>query len=112
MECEHIGNTVVYTTSNGNTAKITFGKSAVKIDKSYRFTKKERTEILCFIRRRLSMQGIKISLSDMSGEWAAHNVAYAFGVERERTADADLDYFKDKRFYVAAVSVAFGFMGF
>lgn len=107
-----MGNTVVYTTSNGNEAKITFGKSAVKIEKSYRFTKKERIEILCFIRRRLSMQGIKISLSDMSGEWAAHNVAYAFGVERERTADADLDYFKDKRFYVAAVSVAFGFMGF
>ena len=48
----------------------------------------------------------------MSGEWAAHNIAYAFGVERERTADADLDYFKDKRFYVAAVSVAFSFMGF
>lgn len=107
-----MGNTVVYTTSNGNEAKITFGKSAVKIEKSYRFTKKERIEILCFIRRRLSMQGIKISLSDMSGEWAAHNIAYAFGVERERTADADLDYFKDKRFYVAAVSVAFGFMGF
>ena len=111
-ECEHIGNTVIYTTSNGNEAKITFGKSAVKIEKSYRFAKKERTEILCFIRRRLSMQKIKISLSDMSGEWAAHNVAYAFGVERERTADADLDYFKDKRFYVAAVTVAFGFMGF
>ena len=105
------GNTVVYITNSGNAAKITFGKNAVKIEKSYRFTKKERIEILCFIRRRLSMQNVTVSLSDMSGEWAVHNVAYAVGIEHERTADADLDYSKDKRFYVAALSAVFGFMG-
>lgn len=104
-------NTAVYTTSSGNAAKITFGKNAVKIENSYRFTKKERIEILCFIRRCLSVQNVTVSLSDMSGEWAVHNIAYAFGIERERTADADLDYSKDKRFYVAVFSAVCGFMG-
>lgn len=34
----------------------------------------------------------KRSIGSMRREWAAHNLAYALGIRREKTADCDLNY--------------------
>ena len=34
----------------------------------------------------------KRSIGSLRREWAAHNLAYALGINRERTASVDLDY--------------------
>lgn len=104
--------TVTYTTSKGTAAEIVFGENSVKIKNSYLCTKRDRIEILCLIRYRMSVRNKIVSLSDMSGEWAVHNLAHTLGILRERLADVDLDYYGDNRWYIRTLSVIFGFMGF
>lgn len=104
--------TVTYTTSKGTAAEIVFAENSVKIKNSYLCTKRDRIEILCFIRYRMSIRNKIVSLSDMSGEWAVHNFAHTLGILRERSADVDLDYYGDNRWYIKTLSVIFGFMGF
>ena len=102
--------TVTYTTSKGAVAEIVFAENSVK--NSYLCTKRDRIEILCFIRYRMSVRNKIVSLSDMSGEWAVHNLAHKLGILRERSADVDLDYLGDNRWYIKTLSVIFGVMGF
>ena len=104
--------TVTYTTSKGAAVEIVFAENTVKIKNSYLCTKRDRIEILCFIRYRMSEQNKIVSLSNLSGEWALHNLAYTLGAWRERSADVDLDYYGDNRWYIKTLSAIFGFMGF
>lgn len=109
---DHTATTVTYTTSKGTVAEIVFAENSVKIKNSYLCTKRDKIEILCFIRYRMSVRNKIVSLSDMSGEWAVHNLAHKLGILRERSADVDLDYYGDNRWYIKTLSVMFGFMGF
>lgn len=104
--------TVTYTTSKGTAAEIVFAENSVKIKNSYLCTKRDRIEILCFIRYRISTRNKIVSFSDMSGEWVVHNLAYKLDILREHSADVDLDYYGDDRWYIKTLSVIFGFMGF
>ena len=47
---------------------------------------------------------IERSVTDMLGELRLHNALYAVGYKRKNTADADLDYDRDRRWYVNFIS--------
>jgi len=92
-----------------------FGKESVKVVNSY--TAKSRKESLflaVFIRSYASENGYSVTrkVTELYGEYRLHNVLYGLGVAKEHTADSDLDYEKDSRWYINAIGNFIGWMGF
>ena len=98
----------------GKTVNMRFGSSAVKISSSYTYqTKEEIFEIVMFIRFYAEQNGYTVSRSntDLYGEFRLHNILYDMGFYRSYTADADLDYVEDPRWYINAASKLIGWSG-
>lgn len=91
-----------------------FGQTSVKVVESY--TAKSREESLAialFVRERASATGYTVSrkITEIYGEYRLHNILYGLGIKREHTSDSDLDYEKDRRWYVNAMSKFIGWSG-
>ncbi len=97
---------------NGESYTVVFGKCSVQIKDSYKIkTRADRLAVLAVIRNELQAQGLSDrTLTSMEGEWVLHNIAYRLG-ERKSSADVDLDYDRDPRWYVALLSEMLGKTG-
>ena len=88
-----------------------FGKESVRIVNSHVIENKEtQLQTVLFIRKYLSEQTQR-QTTDLLGEFRLHNALYRLGIKRDQTGESDLDYIKDKRWYVDVVSKILGFTG-
>ncbi len=96
----------------GKTYNIAFGENSVRIENSYEITDRaDRLAVLAIINTQLQEQGLsERTITSMEGEWVLHNMAHKV-CENERSADVDLDYTKDSRWYIAITSDILGYMG-
>lgn len=96
----------------GEEYKITFGKNAVSITDSYKVkTRADRLKVIKAIQNELRERGLSTrTTTSMEGEWLLHNIVYQInGVQKAK--DVDLEYEKDKRWYVALPSEVLGLTG-
>ena len=96
--------------SDGETVRLRFNKEAVKAEQSYRVKDRAgQIYLTTFIYSYAREKEIHIErkFTDMLGELRLHNALYAVGYKREQTADADLDFTSDKRWYVNFISTIF-----
>lgn len=96
------------------TVDLYFSCDSAKIHDSYQIERRE--DILCivlFVREYAAEKGYAISRTNVQlyGELRLHNLLYELGIEREHTADSDLDYVRDKRWYVNAAGNFIGWCG-
>ena len=87
-----------------------FDKEVVKAEQSYRVKDRAgQIYLTTFIYSYAREKEIHIErkFTDMLGELRLHNALYAVGYKREQTADADLDFTSDKRWYVNFISTIF-----
>ena len=97
---------------SGEEYKITFGKNAVSITDSYKIkTRADRLKVIKAIQNELRAQGLSTRTTiSMEGEWLLHNIVYQInGLQKAK--NVDLEYEKDKRWYVAVPSEILGLTG-
>lgn len=96
----------------GEEYEIIFGKMSVRVVDSYKANDRaDRLRIIKAIQYELSAQGLSTrETTSMEGEWLFHNIAYATcGIKQAK--DVDLEYDKDKRWYVVLISEILGVTG-
>lgn len=106
---------VILTLNTGKEIALQFGKESVKVVCSYTAkSKEEGLSLVMFIRRYAAQNGYAVSrtVTELYGEMRLHNVLYGLGIAKAHTADSDLEYEKDKRWYINALSKLIGWMGF
>ena len=95
----------------GTEVVLQFGKDSVKVVNSYVIENKEtQLQTVLFIRKYLSKQTPR-QTTDLLGEFRLHNALYRLGIRRQQTGESDLDYIKDKRWYIDVVGKILGLMG-
>ena len=97
-----------------NTVVLHFGADSVRITDSYKVTDRgAMLSVVCFVEDYVwETRGIQTRpKTELYGEFRLHNILYRFGVEREHTAELDLDYIADERWYVNAASKIIGWCG-
>lgn len=96
----------------GEEYKITFGKNAVSITDSYKVkTRADRLKVIKAIQNELRERGLSTrTTTSMEGEWLLHNIVYEIN-GMQKAKDVDLEYEKDKRWYVALPSEVLGVTG-
>lgn len=97
-----------------NTVVLHFGADSVRITDSYKVTDRgAMLSVVCFVEDYVwETRGIQTHpKTELYGEFRLHNILYRFGVEREHTAELDLDYIADERWYVNAASKIIGWCG-
>ena len=111
---EENGN-VSLTLTSGKKIRIRFNEKSATVYQGYTAKRKtESIEIVSFIRWYAEQKGYEVSqaYTEMYGEYRLHNALYRLGYKRKQTGDSDLDYEKDKRWYVSAASKIIGRSGF
>lgn len=111
---EENGN-VSLTLTSGKKIRIRFNEKSATVYQGYTANgKRESIEIVSFVRWYAEQKGYEVSqaYTEMYGEYRLHNALYRLGYKRKQTGDSDLDYEKDKRWYVSAVSKIIGRSGF
>ncbi len=106
---------VVFRLTNGKETTMQFGERSVKVKNAYEANERaEGIEIVLFIRWYADRKGYKVTRKneDVLGEYRLHNYLYELGYKKEQTRDSDLEYDKDKRWYVAVISKIIGWCGF
>ena len=102
------GNGIVeLTMASGEVVRLCFDKNSVKAERSYKVKDRaEQVYLIAFVYFYGRETDIRIerSVTDMLGELRLHNALYAVGYKRKNTADADLDYDRDRRWYVNFIS--------
>lgn len=97
-----------------NTVVLHFGDDSVRIADSYKVTDRgAMLSVVCFVEDYVwETRGIQTRpKTELYGEFRLHSLLYRFGIEREHTAELDLDYIADKRWYVNAASKIIGWCG-
>lgn len=93
--------------ASGEVVRLCFDKNSVKAERSYKVKDRaEQVYLIAFVYSYGRKTDIRIerSVTDMLGELRLHNALYAVGYKRKNTADADLDYDRDRRWYVNFIS--------
>lgn len=105
---------IIYTLNSGEEVEITFASSTVKVNDCYKLQKKERIETLKFIMYYMKENEIttRRTINNLEGELLAHRMSYFLNIKKANAIDADLDYIKDSRWYVNAVTMLFEISGF
>jgi uncharacterized membrane protein YvbJ len=115
--------TFYYTDKNGEveltlndeqTVSMKFTQTRVKIYDSYLAdTREDGLYITLFIHHYAEKKGYEVTKSntEMFGEYSLHNFLYNGNFRRDQTADADIDFLEDRRWYVNAVSTVIGWLG-
>ena len=103
---------VVLTLTNGQKVELVFGKTAVRIIESYRYTE-SISEILLFVREYGSKHGYTLQRNntELLGEFRLHTCLYHTGYYQTQTGIFDWDYGVDPRWYVNAASRILGRCG-
>jgi hypothetical protein len=105
---------VELTLNEEQTVSMKFGKESVKIYDSYLAdTREDSLYITLFVRKYAEGKGYEVTKTntEMLGEYSLHNFLYNGNFKRDQTADADLDYAADRRWYVNAFSTVIGWLG-
>ena len=111
---EENGN-VSLTLKSGKEITIRFSEKSATVYQGYTANgKRESIEIVSFVRWYAEQKGYKVSqaYTEMYGEYRLHNALYRLGYKRKQTGNSDLDYEKDKRWYVNGISKIIGRSGF
>lgn len=111
---EENGN-VSLTLTSGKKIRIRFNEKSAIVYQGYTAKgKTESIEIVSFIRWYAEQSGYEVrqSYTEMYGEYRLHNALYRLGYKRKQTGNSDLDYEKDKRWYVSVASKIIGRSGF
>ena len=111
---EENGN-VSLTLKSGKEITIRFSEKSATVYQGYTANgKRESIEIVSFVRWYAEQKGYEVSqaYTEMYGEYRLHNALYRLGYKRKQTGDSDLDYEKDKRWYVNGISKIIGRSGF
>lgn len=98
----------------GNTVVLHFGADSVRITDSFKIIDRDAMlSVVCFVEDYVwETRGIQTRpKTELYGEFRLHSLLYRFGVEREHTAELDLDYIADERWYVNAASKIIGWCG-
>lgn len=106
---------ISYTTTNGTTVKLVFGKTAVQVANSYTLeTRSDRLEIAAFIVCALREKEIYTTqtLTDYLGELTFHYTCYRLKIKQKQAAHADLEYVGDTRSTVRIASKILAVFGF
>ena len=76
-------------------------------------SKEESISVALFIRYYTRLNGIETARSntDFTGEYRLHNCLYKLGYKRKQTQNADIEYVKDRRWYVNVASTFIGWIG-
>ena len=96
------------------TVDLLFSRDSVRVYDSYKISRRDDIlRIILFIREYATEKGYEVRRTNtrLYGEFRLHNLLYDIGIEREHTADADLDYSQDKRWYVNAAGNFIGWSG-
>ncbi len=103
---------VILTLTDGQTAHMIFGATAVRITDSHRYTDSMH-ELLLFVRAYGAEHGYTFERAntDLLGEFKLHALLYRIGYKRSQTGDLDWDYGRDPRWYVNAASSVIGRCG-
>lgn len=103
------GNDVYLALSSGETVKMRFGKSSVKIYECHQYGDTVY-EIIAFVYDYSEEKGYEISRgkAELVGECRLHNGLYSVGYKRKQTQDSDLEYTADSRWYVNWLSKFLG----
>lgn len=105
---------VLLNLQNQEEIRLQFESESVKIIQSYKHNGTETIfQTVQFVRFYAQGKGYEIErdVTEMYGEIRLHNILYDLGYKRERTADCDLDYAADRRWYVNAASKFIGWIG-
>ena len=111
---EENGN-VSLTLTSGKKIRIRFNEKSARVYDGYTANgKAESIEIVSFIRWYAEQKDYEISqaYTEMYWEYRLHNALYWLGYKRKQTGDSELDYGKDKRWYVNNISRIIGRSGF
>lgn len=105
--------TITYKLQSGKEKDIRFGETAVVIVDSKNLTRKERFEILCFVSYCLKEKGIPCTrtIQNMEGELVLHTFLCRINYKSNQTEDTDLEYTKDRRWYVNAATTVMQILG-
>jgi hypothetical protein len=91
-----------------------FGKNAVRVYNAYETDgREEGLYITLFVKEYAQQQGYTVERSntDLYGELRLHNLLYEANFKRSQTADADLEFSADRRWYVNLASRLIGGLG-
>ncbi len=104
---------VVLSLEGERTVSMRFSESSVQVKKSYKAIGREDSLMVAVFAKRFATDNGKIvkDTTEMYGEYRLHNLLYGLGIKREQTADTDLDYERDKRWYVNLLSKVIGWVG-
>ena len=108
-------NLISYTTANGKTVELTFGKNSVQVANSYTLEDcSDRLEIAVFIVKTLQKKKIYTTqtITDYMGELAFHYTCYHLNIKPKQAAHADLEYLGDSRPTVRIASKILAVFGF
>ena len=111
---EYENGKVILSLKGGKKITLIFGSASVKVVDSYQATSKEESiSVALFIRYYTQLKGIKTARSntDFTGEYRLHNCLYKLGYKRKQTQNADIEYVKDRRWYVNVASTFIGWIG-
>jgi len=104
---------ITYKLQSGKEKDIRFGETAVVIVDSTDLTRKERIEVLCFISHCLKEKGIACTrtIQNMEGELVLHTFLCRINYKTDQTKDTDLEYTKDRRWYINAATTVMQILG-
>lgn len=111
---EYENGKVILALKGGKKITLIFGSASVKVVDSYQATSKEESiSVALFIRYYTRLNGIETARSntDFTGEYRLHNSLYKLGYKRKQTQNADIEYVKDRRWYVNVASTFIGWIG-
>ena len=111
---EYENGTVILSLKGGKKITLIFGNTSVKVVDSYQATSKDESiSVALFIRYYTRLNGIKTARSntDFTGEYRLHNCLYKLGYRTKQTENADIEYVKDRRWYVNVASSFIGWIG-
>ena len=101
---EEIDDILTQYSDESGECEIAFGEKAAIISNSYRVTSRyDRQKISAIISRTKTKSGDPLTdreYDNMSAEWLAHNICYAFHIKRSSTQHVDIDYAEDEHSYV------------
>ena len=111
---EYENGKVILALKGGKKITLIFGNASVRVVDSYQATSKEESiSVALFIRYYTRLNGIETARSntDFTGEYRLHNCLYKLGYKRKQTENADIEYVKDRRWYVNVASTFIGWIG-
>lgn len=107
--CE-IGKTETYQVSNGRNVEVIYYSESLKVKDCYRLDREGRWELLSQIYSDAG-KSFDRTIMNAEGELAAHCYLYRLGIKKASTADADLEYKCDDRWYVRLASALLQILG-